>query len=698
MCFLTNVVVLCTYLLGSSYAFITTPHSTTQQQCRYSAYQVSSSTTLHATITKRQSFILDGAELSYYIQSLVSSEEEDEERLRLPNLAPRSPKKCNRVGSVTFVTATLDNDVIIDTTNGGEEEVWLAKGTQIIGVQVAASNSSGSTALEKKKKKKTSNNVITIDDDLQLYKDSIAILKESTKKHAVVSDVDAISTAATSLLLGASISSCNNSSNNNSNNTSEKKKAVVIVGGGEYALFLSKAFIGLGYKVHLVSARPSWSLPSSNDIVPSLSSSFSKQQEHQSSSNNNNNREDAMIDILPPSVGKLSLGFMTAIGEFDILIDTLGDELGIGRAMSITEAVSESRFLQQLQELHGCNTYLSTLTRSQQYVLKNGLLFARDAVIRYQKEVEKLTSLKIQTLPPPRNFGTTLQQLFDQGIIYKSDQNENGKHAHKSNFVRGWSLSDLTELKTWPMEGAVRCGFPVVDLSLPLSLRQRRSNTNIREIKSETTKRAKSIAQVEESIEHDAFNGEREEDAAAVVDEESSTPESTANATTIAVTKQKVSSNPYISTISSASDLNRQIIEPKRNCIMFLTASYCQKCKRMTPQLNRIARISSEESTSCTTTSVNNNVLFAHVDISKGPRGKQLGKILNVNKVPSVIIFENGECIKAKNDQGQVDRESSSPSIVIDKSNLSRLEEVAKVLNSGERNVNLRTLLVSSPE
>ena len=83
----------------------------------------------------------------------------------------------------------------------------------------------------------------------------------------------------------------------------------------------------------------------------------------------------------------------------------------------------------------------------------------------------------------------------------------------------------------------------------------------------------------------------------------------------------------------------------------------------------------------------------------KGPRGKQLGKILNVNKVPSVIIFENGECIKATNDdRGQAaEEESSSPSIVIDKSNLGRLEEVAKVLNNGERNVNVHTLLLSSP-
>ena len=130
---------------------------------------------------------------------------------------------------------------------------------------------------------------------------------------------------------------------------------------------------------------------------------------------------------------------------------------------------------------------------------------------------------------------------------------------------------------------------------------------------------------------------------------------------------------------------------------MFLTASYCQKCKRMTPQLNRIARISSEE---LDPSGNNDNVIFAHVDISKGPRGKQLGKILNVKKVPSVIIFENGECIKATNDdrrQAAEEEESSSPSIVIDKSNLGRLEEVAKVLSSGEkRNVNVHTLLLSS--
>ena len=146
--FLANVIVLCTCLLGSSYAFITPPYSTRQCCC---AYHMSSSSLLHATITKRQTYILDGAELSYYIQSLASSSSE-ERQLLLPNLAPRSPRKCNRVGSVTFVTATLDNDVTREE-DADDDSVWLAKGTQIIGVQVASnsSDSSSSTALVKKK-------------------------------------------------------------------------------------------------------------------------------------------------------------------------------------------------------------------------------------------------------------------------------------------------------------------------------------------------------------------------------------------------------------------------------------------------------------------------------------------------------------------------------------------------------------------
>merc|ERR1719253_140385 len=93
-------------------------------------------------VTKRQILVLDGAELSYYIKSLaqqrrqilVSSETGGEpSRITLPNLAPRSPRKRNRVGAITFVTATVDKDVL---HWNDDEEVWLEKGTQILGVEV----------------------------------------------------------------------------------------------------------------------------------------------------------------------------------------------------------------------------------------------------------------------------------------------------------------------------------------------------------------------------------------------------------------------------------------------------------------------------------------------------------------------------------------------------------------------------------
>ena len=131
-----------------------------------------------------------------------------------------------------------------------------------------------------------------------------------------------------------------------------------------------------------------------------------------------------MVQVLPPAVGSMSPGFAAAIGEFDILIDTLGDEMGMGRAMNVVDNnyMEEGQFLKQLNKLHGCNTYLLMLTQLQQYVLKKGLFSARDPVIQYQKELEKLVTNKYHNiLPPPSGFGSTLQRLFDQSIIFPSN-------------------------------------------------------------------------------------------------------------------------------------------------------------------------------------------------------------------------------------------------------------------------------------
>ena len=70
----------------------------------------------------------------------------------------------------------------------------------------------------------------------------------------------------------------------------------------------------------------------------------------------------------------------------------------------------------------------------------------------------------IPSVPPPRNFGTTIQTLLNHNIIFPAGSNEVGgggggsSQGNKSSFVRGWGLSDLTELKTWPRANGGWCG------------------------------------------------------------------------------------------------------------------------------------------------------------------------------------------------------------------------------------------------
>ena len=244
-----------------------------------------------------------------------------------------------------MVAYSTEKDLVFVSNKDGPRVV--EKGTQIIGVEVPPSSSDTVTVDD------DSQEIISVDDeDLHLYKDSIAVLPPK------VSPADAISTAAASLL-GVHCSGIR--SRRRKRNEKEK---IAIVGGGEHATFLARALVVVGNEVALVSAQPPWSLPTPSEIDVS--------------SKGGNN---SVAEVLPPAVGGMSLRFAAAIGEFDTLMDTLGDEAGMGNARSVVDggrSSDDGRFAKQLEELHGCTNYLSTLTRSQQYVLKEGLLFARD--------------------------------------------------------------------------------------------------------------------------------------------------------------------------------------------------------------------------------------------------------------------------------------------------------------------------------
>ncbi|KAL7525527.1 hypothetical protein ACHAWF_001401, partial [Thalassiosira exigua] len=103
-----------------------------------------------------------------------------------------------------------------------------------------------------------------------------------------------------------------------------------------------------------------------------------------------------------------------------------------------------------------------------------------------------------------------------------------------------------------------------------------------------------------------------------------------------APSERRVDSANHIAAIGSASELHTKIVVPKRDCILFVTASHCRKCHRMTPHFRRTARRSSDSA----------DVTFAHADVSSRPHGKQLGKVLKAEKVPSVALFRKGELIE----------------------------------------------------
>ena len=325
-----------------------------------------------------------------------------------------------------------------------------------------------------------------------------------------------------------------------------------------------------------------------------------------------------------PAVGKLRLPFTDVVGEFDSLIDTLEDEVNLFRVPKFTaenNAVTNQFVLNTLRNKYKCKRYvtcptyvltnsitlypswkkmltnpvshilicncdktryISTITHSQRYVLSKGLLFARDSVLKYQNDVENhLESDYFQQIRPPMNYGNeTLQSIFDAGIVYKADRNENGPHANKPTFVRGWTLSDLAELKTWPrVTPKVRFGFPVAD-----QINQKMKKTTVKET------------------------------------------ESSSNV--------KTSKNPFVTAIDDVKTLNDIVVSTNTNAILFLSASYCRTCKTIFPMYQRMARIFKEEKKA--------DLVFGIVDIASKD-GKQLGNLLEVESVPSFLLFSGGE-------------------------------------------------------
>jgi thiol-disulfide isomerase/thioredoxin len=264
--------------------------------------------------------------------------------------------------------------------------------------------------------------------------------------------------------------------------------------------------------------------------------------------------------------------------------------------------------------------------------LEEGILFARDPVLKYQKSLENDKELialatnmssssspsvddssesssfykNYQLLPAPRNFGLTLDKLFQEKILYPTDRNENGSHANKGLFVKGCSFPDYAEVEIWPQDttdgAAVRFGFPgIKELTL---------ETRMDAMMSTFDKRSKT-KNVGDDDDGSDTNG------------------------TSGLVKKKKQSNPFVVDIESLGDISSEIRNEERDAVLFVSAPYCRLCRSIGPLYNRMARISKEE--------LNSDLLFAKATTGTSKAMKQLTFTLQIDSVPTFVLFRKGD-------------------------------------------------------
>jgi len=285
-------------------------------------------------------------------------------------------------------------------------------------------------------------------------------------------------------------------------------------------------------------------------------------------------------------------------------VDTLADETDTKDSYDdedpsenyLGKGTDRNSVISLLRQLHGCERYISTMSKSQKIVLEDGILFGRTTAEKHTQQAELSNKNSMRSIVPPKQFGAlTLQKLLDGGVIFKNKK--------KSAWIQSWSLKDFWEYTSWPRDSTaganVRYGLPIVE-ELDVVVDENgapRSSSKKEEMISAPSKR---IPGATPAPPKDEFEGQK---------------------------------NPYILGIEGLDELENVILSQEKDCILFLSASYCRQCKYLKPQYTRLAREMSEGKS---------DVLIAQVDAGRG-KGKLLGNFLNVDAVPAFVLFRQGK-------------------------------------------------------
>ena len=362
---------------------------------------------------------------------------------------------------------------------------------------------------------------------------------------------------------------------------------VVIVGGNVDAIHAAQALHRLGSDVTVVSTT--------SPKVQPLSST---------TDNNNNNK--ATLTVTDPSMG--DVGFAQALGTFDALLDTLGNEQG-------SLDPTSSSVVALLKERHGCATYISTCTHAQELMAKEGVLWGPGKVKHYHSQL--LSSTTTTMVAPPPHIGATVQTLLQAGLVWTAQNSAKQRQEQPSTpQVRSWDLARYMETTLWPSDNrgtaTTRYGFPVPGTT---------SFDDNDEDEDDD----------EEMILEPPLTAGRISTTTSDNDRTSST-----SGTTI------VSKSPYIRRMDTVRELQR-IEEEQLDCVLFLSAKFCRACKKVQLPYNTMARRRhNQEASSQDDDNNKTSLVFCQAEAS-GHAGKLVGRALGIDAVPTFVLYRQGQ-------------------------------------------------------
>jgi len=433
--------------------------------------------------------------------------------------------------------------------------------------------------------------------DLSVYEESVAVIPNK------ISDADAISTYIASLsAIHCALPRVENvgGSGDGISATISTGKAVVL-GSGDLACFTAEGLASLGMHVYLVNNK----------------------------GNANVCTDVGKLEVIKPAVG--DTGFASYLEEFDCLVDTIGNERSASGAASLDDhddddeemiSLGES-VLQMLRRRHKCYNYVSTLTYSQDVVASGGLFGGpgkADGNCEKVGNINFLTrSRDSQSINPPVAVGNTIEKLLKNGVIFTAKQRSKSC-SKKSDAIRGWSLADFWEQMSWPRDssgsGSTRFGLPVREdpdgFDIGGSFIVSEAPYNPLQAKKGATR------------------GDDYDD----IGEFGSSPRASPSPNP---KNRAIQNNPYVLNIMDVDGLQSEIVNTKKNCIMFMSARFCKTCKTINPAYTRMARVSQENGSA-------SNFSFVKAETS-GASGKELAAHMSVRAVPSFVFVREGKIL-----------------------------------------------------